>query len=66
MERTIYINNTIPSDDQLNNTETSRANSINKRFRASCQMGVISGFRITISADPTKLDIGVGSGFTGG
>jgi len=67
MERTKYFNNTEPGQDQLNYTEDSRVRGILKRFRASSQFGIISGFRVTINgSDNTRIDIGVGEGYTGG
>lgn len=67
MERTKYFNNTIPTETQLGWTESSRSRSILRRQDATAQMGIVSGFQITInSADSSKIDIAAGTAYTGG
>jgi len=67
MERTKYFNNTIPTETQLSWTESSRSRSILRRQDATAQMGIVSGFQITInSADSSKIDIAAGTAYTGG
>lgn len=67
MERTLYFNYTKPSQTQLNYTEDSKTRSIIKRQRSTAQMGIRTGFRISVNvADSTKIDIGPGEGYTGG
>jgi hypothetical protein len=52
MERSEYYDDTIPTQDQLNHTEDSRANAILHRFQSTVQMGVESGFQV----QPGHLD----------
>jgi hypothetical protein len=67
MQRTKYFNQTRPSDTQLNWTESSRSDSILRRFRSIGQMGIVSGFQISPNTlDATKVDIAGGEGYTGG
>lgn len=67
MKRTEYFNYTRPTEVQLKNTETSKIDSIHRRFRADSQLGILRGFRVRVNpADATKIDIGPGEGYTGG
>ena len=67
MERSKYFNYTRPTATQLNHTEDSRSRSILRRIDSACQMGIVSGFRVFVnSLDPTLIDIGAGTGYTGG
>ena len=67
MQRTEYWNQTRPSQTQLNNTEDSKVNGILRRMRSLAQMGIRTGFRVTVNAgDATQIDIGPGEGYTGG
>lgn len=67
MKRTAYFNDTKPSQDQLNYTETSKINAILERARSFSQFGVLTGFRVTVNGlNTTRIDIGVGEGYTGG
>jgi hypothetical protein len=67
MKRTAYFNDTKPSQDQLNYTETSKTNAILERARSFSQFGVLTGFRVTVNGlNTTRIDIGVGEGYTGG
>lgn len=67
MQRTEYFNQTRPSSTQLNWTEDSRTTALTRRLRSAAQMGVVSGFQVTVNgADNTKIDIAGGEGYTGG
>lgn len=67
MKRTEYFNDTMPGETQLNNTEDTKIEAILERMRSSSQMGIVSGFEITVNAgDATKIDISAGTGYTGG
>lgn len=67
MERSKYFNYTRPTATQLNYTEDSRARSVLRRTDSACQPGIVSGFIVTVNGgDKTLVDIGVGTGYTGG
>lgn len=67
MERTKYFNHTRPTQTQLNYTESSRVNAIQRRFRAGHQMGISKGFIVTVNSnDSTKIDVSAGEAYTGG
>lgn len=67
MQRTEYFNHTRPTQRQLNYTEDSKIASILRRFRSTCQMGIRTGFVVSInSGDATLIDVGPGEGYGGG
>lgn len=67
MERTEYINDTRPTQTQLNNTEDAKVNAILRRQRATAQLGTVIGFQtIPNSVNALLIDIGPGEGYTGG
>lgn len=67
MQRTEYWNQTRPAQTQLNYTEDSKTNGILRRMRSLAQMGIHTGFRVTVNGgDATLINIGPGEGYTGG
>jgi hypothetical protein len=67
MQRTEYFDQTRPTETQLNWAEDSKVAALLRRTRALSQMGVVSGFQVTVNgADNTKIDIAGGEGYTGG